>query len=186
MRSLGLRHRLAAPLVGLTLLALIAGVTASVTAAGGADHAGARIVDGGGQTIGWARLTEDADGQLHLNVQVAGLTPGLHGIHLHAIGQCAGPAFTSAGGHHNPLGAQHGLDNPAGAHAGDLPNLTVNGAGRGHLDAVSHHATLSAGPVSLLDGDGSAIVIHANEDDQVTNPTGNSGPRIACGVIEAG
>ena len=185
MRSPASRHRFAGPLVGLALLALTAGVTASVTAAG-ATHADARIVDGAGQTIGWARLTEDATGQLHLNVQVAGVSPGRHGIHLHAIGQCVGPAFASAGGHHNPLGAEHGLENPAGAHAGDLPNLTVNAAGRGHLDAVSHHATLSAGPVSLLDADGSAIVIHANEDDQVTNPTGNSGPRIACGVIEAG
>jgi superoxide dismutase, Cu-Zn family len=186
MRLPGSRHRFAGPLVGLGLLALTAGVTASATAADGAAHAGARIVDGAGHTIGWARLTEDASGQLHLNVQVAGLAPGRHGVHLHAIGRCVGPAFVSAGGHHNPLGAEHGLDNPAGAHAGDLPNLTVNGAGRGHLDAISHHATLSAGPVSLLDADGSAIVIHANEDDQVTNPTGNSGARIACGVIEAG
>jgi len=186
MRSSGMRHRYANPLVGLALLALTAGVTASATAADGAVQAGARIVDGAGQTVGWARLVEDASGQLHLNVQVAGVTPGRHGIHLHAIGQCVGPAFASAGGHHNPLGAEHGLDNPAGAHAGDLPNLTVNGAGRGHLDAVSHHATLSDGPVSLVDADGSAIVIHANEDDQVTNPTGNSGARIACGVIEAG
>jgi Cu-Zn family superoxide dismutase len=186
MRSPGSRHRLSGPLVGLALLTLTAGVTASVTASEGAAHADARIIDGAGQTIGWARLTEDAAGQLHLNVQVEGLSPGRHGIHLHAIGQCVGPAFASAGGHHNPLGAQHGLDNPAGAHAGDLPNLTVNGAGRGHLDAISHHATLSSGPVSVFDADGSAIVIHANEDDQVTNPTGNSGPRVACGVIEAG
>ena len=186
MRSSRSRSRLAAPLAGVALLALTAGVTASVTAADGAVHARARIVDGAGQTIGWARLTEDAGGQLHLNVQVEGVSPGRHGIHLHAIGQCVGPAFASAGGHHNPLGAEHGLENPAGAHAGDLPNLMVNGAGRGHLDAISHHATLSSGAVSLFDADGSAIVIHANEDDQVTNPTGNSGARIACGVIEAG
>ena len=186
MRSSGSRHRLAAPVVGLALLVLTAGVTASAFAADGAARARAKIVDGTGQTIGWARVTEDSAGQLHLNVHVAGVTPGRHGIHLHAIGQCVGPAFASAGGHHNPLGAEHGLDNLAGAHAGDLPNLRVNGAGRGHLDAVSHHATLSGGPVSLFDADGSAIVIHANEDDQVTNPTGNSGARIACGVIEAG
>ena len=181
MRSITTRHRLIGPLVGLAIL----GLTAGVAAAGGSTHAEARIIDGTGQTIGWAQLTEDAAGQLHMNVQVAGLTIGRHGIHLHAIGQCVGPAFASAGGHHNPLGAEHGLDNPAGAHAGDLPNLVVNVAGRGHLDAVSHHATLSSGPVSLFDADGSAIVIHAFEDDQVTNPTGNSGVRVACGVIEA-
>lgn len=181
MRSITSRHRLAGPIAGLVLL----GLTAGVAAAGGAAHAEARLVGAAGQTIGWARLTEDAAGQLHLNVHVAGLTTGRHGIHLHAVGQCVGPTFGSAGGHHNPLGAEHGLDNAAGAHAGDLPNLVVNVAGRGHLDATSHHATLSNGSVSLLDADGSAIVIHANEDDQVTNPTGNSGARVACGVIEA-
>ncbi len=181
MRSITTRHRLIGPLVGLAIL----GLTAGVAVAGGSTHAEARIVGADGQTIGWAQLTEDAAGQLHMNVQVAGLSAGRHGIHLHAVGQCVGPTFASAGGHHNPLGAQHGLDNPLGAHAGDLPNLVVNVARRGHLDAVSHHATLSSGPVSLLDADGSAIVIHAFEDDQVTNPTGNSGARVACGVIEA-
>ena len=104
---------------------------------------------------------------------------------IHAVGSCT-PTFAAAGGHYNPFTREHGLDNANGPHAGDLPNLEVNVAGRGHLDAVSHHATLSGGPVSLFDADGSAIVIHANEDDQVTNPTGNSGARIACGVIEAG
>ena len=159
--------------------------TVSTAAASGATHASAAIVDGSGATIGWARLTEDGAGRLHLNVQVDGLPAGRHGIHLHAVASCIGPAFTSAGGHHNPLGAQHGLDNPAGAHAGDLPNMEVNAAGRGHLDAVSDRASLSMGPISLLDDDGSAIIIHAAEDDQITNPTGNSGARIACGVIQA-
>ena len=94
--------------------------------------------------------------------------------------------FASAGTHHNPAGALHGLDDPAGAHAGDLPNLIVNGEGRGHLDVVSDRATLSAGRLSVFDGDGSAIVIHAFEDDQQsTSPTGNSGGRVACGVIVA-
>ena len=179
MRSITQRRRLFGPIVGLAII----GMTAGVVAAGGSTHAEARIIDGAGQTIGWARLTEDAAGQLHMNVQVSGLAVGRHGIHLHAIGECVAPAFTSAGGHHNPLGVEHGLDSPTGAHAGDLPNLVVNVAGRGHLDGISHHATLSSGSVSLLDADGSAIVIHAFEDDQVTNPTGNSGARVACGVI---
>lgn len=170
-------RRLMGPLAGLAMLTL----TVGAVAASGATHAHATILDGTGSTIGWAGLTEDATGRLHMNVHVDGLTPGLHGIHLHAIGQCVGPAFTSAGGHHNPLLVEHGLENPLGAHAGDLPNLSVNQNGRGHLDATSDDATL----VSLFDSDGSAIVIHANEDDQVTNPTGNSGARVACGVIVA-
>ena len=114
MRSIAPRHRLAGLLGGLALLGLTTGVAAGVAVGGGATHADARIVDGSGQTVGWARLAEDAAGQLHLNVQVEGLAAGRHGIHLHAIGQCVGPAFASAGGHHNPLGAEHGLDNPAG------------------------------------------------------------------------
>lgn len=172
-------RRLIGPFAGLAILTLTVGAVAAT----GATHAHATIVDGTGSTIGWAKLTEDATGRLHLNVHVDGLTPGLHGIHLHAIGQCVGPAFTSAGAHHNPLGAQHGLEAPLGAHAGDLPNLSVNQHGRGHLDATSDGSTLSLGPVSLFDGDGSAIVIHAFEDDQIANPTGNSGHRVACGVI---
>lgn len=171
--------------VVLMLVLLTAAVLATAAAAGndGAEHASATLADTAGNEIGTARFTEDATGVLHVNVKVKGLTPGLHGIHLHAVGACA-PSFAAAGGHHNPLGTQHGLDNPAGAHAGDLPNLVVNGAGVGHLDATSDRARLSAGPTSLFDADGSAIVIHANEDDQATDPTGNSGGRVACGVIE--
>ena len=170
---------------GLAALAIV-GLTASLAAASGATAAEARIVDGRGATVGWAMLTEDAAGRVHVNVQVEGLSPGRHGIHLHGIASCVGPAFTSAGGHHNPLGAQHGLASPTGAHAGDLPNLTVNVAGRGRLQATTDRATLTPGPRSLVDGDGSAIIIHAAEDDQATDPTGNSGARIACGVIEVG
>jgi Cu-Zn family superoxide dismutase len=178
-------HNRSRRLLGASAGVLALALTAGVVAAGGASHATATILDASGATIGSAVFTEDATGRLHVNVHVEGLTPGLHGIHLHAVGQCVGPAFTSAGGHHNPLAAQHGLNSPLGTHAGDLPNLTVNVAGRGHLDATSDLATLSIGPVSLIDTDGSAIVIHAAEDDQLTNPTGNSGARVACGVIVA-
>ena len=172
---------------GVVLLGLTAALTIGTGAvtAGGASRASASIIDATGATIGFATFTEDATGRLHVNVHVNGLTPGLHGAHLHAVGLCGGPSFVSAGGHHNPLGVQHGLENPLGAHAGDLANLIVNEQGRGHLDVTTRLARLSAGPTSLFDGDGSAIVIHASEDDQVTNPTGNSGARVACGVIVA-
>jgi Cu-Zn family superoxide dismutase len=171
----------------LTLSAAFAGVSA---AGGGATHASATFVDTTGSTIGWAKLTEDGAGLVHINVHVQGLTPGLHGIHIHSVAAC-GPTFAAAGGHYNPLARQHGLLNPAGAHAGDLPNLIVNGAGVAHLDATTDRVTLTEGPTTLFDQTvnaiGSAFIIHANEDDQATDATnGNSGGRIACGVIVAG
>lgn len=178
MLSNSRRHRVVASLVGLAIMVLPGGAVA----AGGAIHARAEIVNTAGEVVGWAKFTEDATGTLHVNVHVTGLTPGLHGIHIHNTAACVlgtTPAFSSAGPHHNPLGALHGN------HAGDLPNLVVNEAGNGHLNATSDGATLSSGPVTLFDLNGSAIVIHANPDDHVTNPTGNSGARVACGVIVA-
>jgi Cu-Zn family superoxide dismutase len=170
--------------------AILAGtLAASALAGGGTVHASAVLVDTSGSEVGWVRLVEDETGTVHLTAHADGLTAGLHGIHLHATGSCVTgttPAFSSAGGHHNPLGAQHGLDNPLGAHAGDLPNLAVNAAGRGQLSTTTTLATLSPGPVTLFDLGGSAIVIHAGADDQLTDPTGNSGARVACGVLVAG
>jgi Cu-Zn family superoxide dismutase len=145
----------------------------------GALHASAELRNVGGDAVGWAAFTEDAGGILHINVHVKGLAPGLHGIHIHNNADCT-PPFSAAGSHHNPLGSTHG------DHAGDFPNLVVNRAGIGHLDTTSHHATLSAGLVSVFDTNGSALIIHAGEDDLTTDPTGNSGGRIACGIIVAG
>jgi Cu-Zn family superoxide dismutase len=146
-------------------------------------HAVASLIDGTGAVVGSAKFVEDGTGRVHLNVHVSGLTPGLHGIHVHAIGSCVGPAFTSAGAHYNPAGHRHGLENPAGPHNGDLPNLEVNAAGIGHLNATTEMITLSAGATTVFDADGSALVIHASADDQVTDPTGNSGGRVVCGKI---
>jgi Cu-Zn family superoxide dismutase len=170
---------------GLALLVMLAaGVTANP-----AVHAGGTFIDASGQSVGWVWLVEDGSGIVHVNVHVAGLSEGRHGIHIHAIAACT-PTFAAAGGHYNPLGHEHGLDNPNGAHAGDLPNLIVNADGIGHLDATTDGVTISPGPTTLFDTTplavGSAFIIHANEDDQVTDATnGNSGARIACAVIEA-
>jgi Cu-Zn family superoxide dismutase len=167
---------------GPTLAILLA---ASVAAGpGGARHAAGTFVDATGATIGWVELTEDRTGDVHVNVKVEGLASGRHGIHIHAVGACT-PTFAAAGGHYNPLGHQHGLDNPAGPHAGDLPNLIVNDDGAGRLNAKTDRVTLSDGPATLFDADGSAFIIHANPDDQVTDVgNGGSGARIACAVIQ--
>ena len=161
----------------------IAFATTVAAGAPAAPQAGGTFVDASGADVGWLRLTEDRHGDVHVNVHVKGLSAGLHGIHIHAVGSCA-PTFAAAGGHYNPLAHQHGLDNPGGPHAGDLPNLVVNEDGVGHLDARTDRVTLSDGAATLFDGDGSAFIIHANPDDQVTDAgNGGSGARIACAVV---
>jgi Cu-Zn family superoxide dismutase len=151
-------------------------------AGGGAPAATADLKDAKGQTIGTADLAQQ-DGRVRIVVQAKGLTPGKHGIHIHAVGSCEPPAFTSAGAHYNPLGAKHGLEAPDGAHAGDLPNLEADASGNARYEAMTDRITLREGLTSVFDGDGSAVVIHEKEDDQKTDPTGNSGGRVACGVI---
>jgi Cu-Zn family superoxide dismutase len=177
---------------GLALLAapLVAGLAAGAVAAGPASpgHASGTFVDAAGATIGWLKLTQDARGDVHVNVHVKGLSAGLHGIHIHAVGACA-PTFAAAGGHYNPTARRHGLENADGPHLGDLPNLVVNKGGVGRLTGRTDRVTLGDGPATLFDADGSAFIIHANEDDQVTDAgtlgPGNSGARIACAVVVA-
>lgn len=134
-----------------------------------------------GAPAGTAVLTASAD-RLTLAVNVTGLSAGVRGAHLHMAGKCEGPGFASAGGHLNPAGHQHGIDNPAGSHLGDLPNLVVDGKGRGTLTAQIG-ASAGEAEAALFDADGTAIVVHAAPDDYKTDPSGNSGARIACGVL---
>lgn len=116
-----------------------------------------------------------------LTVAVAGLAAGTRGIHLHTVGKCDGPDFTTAGGHLNPAGHQHGSDNPAGKHLGDLPNIVTGSSGTGTFTVTL--GARDAVSASLFDADGTAIVVHAGPDDYRTDPSGNSGSRIACGVF---
>jgi Cu-Zn family superoxide dismutase len=146
----------------------------------------ATINDATGRPVGTATFVENAAGDLTVTVEVSGLAPGKHGLHVHTTGSCAGPDFASAGGHFNPLNRRHGLQISDGAHGGDLPNLIVGADGRGRFSKTVASMTLSAGVLSLMDPDGSAIVIHAAEDDGMTDATGNSGARIACGVVMMG
>jgi Cu-Zn family superoxide dismutase len=143
----------------------------------------ATLKNADGKEVGKATFAP-AKGGVKVQVTVAGLTPGKHGIHLHAAGKCDPPDFKSAGGHLNPAGKHHGLQNPEGPHAGDLPNLVVAKDGKAKASFTAKGATLGEGQGSLLGPEGAALVIHADPDDGKTDPAGNSGDRIACGVVE--
>lgn len=149
------------------------------------SRATAELKDKDGKTVGSAFFRERPDGML-VRLDVKGLTPGLHAVHVHAVGKCEGPAFTTAGGHFNPAGKKHGLKSSDGAHAGDLPNMLVAKDGSGRFEVKTDAMTLKSGAMSVFDGDGSALVIHAGVDDYTTDPTGNAGDRVACGLIVAG
>ncbi|HEV2132400.1 MAG TPA: superoxide dismutase family protein [Longimicrobiaceae bacterium] len=142
-----------------------------------------QMINSQGQNIGTARLAEEGQG-VRIAIQVSNLPPGPHGFHIHQTGQCEPPGFQSAGGHFAPMGRQHGFENPQGPHAGDLPNLTVGQNGRADTTVVAQNVTLREGQQnSLLQAGGTALMIHATADDYRTDPSGNSGDRIACGVI---
>jgi Cu-Zn family superoxide dismutase len=158
-------------------------VSAALAAASSGPSARAILKDAAGKEVGAATFTP-VKGGVRVAVHVAGLTPGKHGIHIHAVGRCDPPDFKSAGPHFNPFGREHGLDNPKGAHAGDMPNLSVGEDGKASAVFTARGATLDGGPGSLFKPGGTAVVIHADRDDERSDPSGNSGARIACGVVE--
>ncbi len=160
------------------LLMIVALVPALVMAA----PVKATLRDAKAKVVGHATF-EPAEGGVSVTVTVSGVSAGLHGFHLHAVGKCEGPAFESAGGHFNPGAKAHGLDSAAGAHAGDLPNVTVGADGKGTGTFLARSVSLDNGPTSLLREGGTSVVLHASADDMKSDPSGNSGARVACGVI---
>jgi Cu-Zn family superoxide dismutase len=167
-----------------TTLWLAASITGTLSLAAPAlavDTASAVLKDASGKEVGAATLTVTPSGVL-ISLDLTAVPPGEHGFHVHTTGKCEPPDFKSAGPHFNPDQTKHGFMTPEGPHAGDLPNLHVPADGKLQVEVLEPNVTLS-GEAPLLDADGSALVIHAGADDYKTDPAGNSGNRIACGVI---
>lgn len=164
----------------LILLPLILAACAPVEPQGGAPMP---LINALGAPIGTVRAWQTAGG-VTFRIDAVGLPHGVHGIHVHAVGRCDPPDFTSAGAHWNPADSRHGFNNPAGHHAGDLHNVEVAANGTLGATVTLPNASLTAtGSGALLDADGAALVIHAAADDYMTDPSGNSGARIACAVL---
>jgi Cu-Zn family superoxide dismutase len=170
---------------GVALLVVASGIAACHTRLNRVAVAYSTLQAADGGPRGTAILWQDPDNIVHVELQLRDLPPGEHGIHFHAVGKCEGgtTAFSTAGAHFNPIGRQHGLNNPAGPHNGDAPNITAGADGRAQVNFTTDRITLTDGSTSLFDADGSAIVVHAAPDDQVSQPSGNSGARIACGTV---
>lgn len=168
--------------VALGVVPLLLAACSVLSGAPAPGAATASLQDAAGRTVGTATLIQVGDA-VRILMEVRSLPPGPKAVHIHAVGRCQPPDFASAGGHFDPTGREHGLLNPRGPHAGDLASVTVGADGQGRLETTTEMVSLLPGPTSLLDPDGSALVVHARGDDFRTDPTGDSGDRIACGVI---
>jgi Cu-Zn family superoxide dismutase len=146
------------------------------------DNVKVAVKDPAGKTVGWAMVSGTSQG-VHLKLTLDHMPPGEHAVHFHSVAKCEGPDFKSAGPHFNPEGKQHGLQNPDGHHAGDMDNFTVDAKGKASVELFNKDVNLGSDSHSLFSNGGTAIVVHAKADDMRTDPSGNSGDRIACGVI---
>jgi Cu-Zn family superoxide dismutase len=164
--------------------AAIAGLIGAAAVCAAEKPVTVELKDGKGQSVGSATITENQGGSgVTLQLNLKGLTPGEHAAHFHQVAKCEGPGFTTAGGHFNPDQKHHGLENPEGPHAGDMPNFTVQADGTAEATLADPRVNLGTGDHSLFANGGTALVIHAKADDMKSDPAGNAGDRIACGVI---
>ena len=168
------------------VLSLIAALGCSVVAAAVNrpldPTARAELKNAKGEIVGHATLTATPNGVL-IRAAFTNVPPGAHAFHIHAVGQCSAPDFESAGAHFNPTNVRHGLMEPNGPHAGDLPNIHVGPSRKLDVELWAEHARLADATNAVIDADGAALVVHAATDDYKTDPAGNAGARIACGVV---
>ena len=178
-RARGLDSRRSLPLLGGAAIAACLAISAASAAPG--DQASAAMVNAEGEPVGNVELMETPQGTL-ISAKFSNLPEGPHAFHVHETGSCE-PPFTSAGGHYNPTSAKHGILSPEGMHAGDMPNIYVPASGELTIEILNANLAVDE---SLLDDDGAAIVVHAGPDDYQSDPAGDAGDRIACGVIKGG
>lgn len=183
-----MHERTALRMIGVGLVAFTAGCATLQQAARSVATATVTLTDISGSPRGTAVLLQDIEGMVSVQLRGIALPPGTKGIHFHAVGRCDNQgegAFATAGPHYNPESKRHGLSSVDGPHAGDMPNIVVRDDGTVNADLQTDRVTLTEGPRSLFDADASALIIHAGPDDQITDPSGNSGARIACGVVRS-
>jgi Cu-Zn family superoxide dismutase len=172
-------------LIGLLSVVVMAAAIATAFGAPAPKPVVVQMMNGQGQSVGMITISQGSGG-LNFKLDLKNLTPGDHGFHVHQNAKCEGPAFTTSGPHFNPETKQHGTENPMGPHAGDMMNITVGANGTVKKTVMVKSVTMGDDSHSIFTNGGTALVIHAKADDYKTDPSGNSGDRIACGTITKG